>query len=188
MQIPDSVKVGVMKLKGKDYLPVAFRLVWFRNAHPGGRIESDFLQIDIEGGFAVCRASVYDADGNLLATGTKQESRKDFPDFLEKCETGAIGRALGIAGYGTQFMADELDERDRLADAPVQRTRAAEPDKKEDVQRLAQAVRTLIVEQGLAKADDHAEQNKVVKMMLKERPVNAQTLQDLIVKLTKEGK
>jgi hypothetical protein len=50
----------------------------------------------------------------------KQENKQGFADHLEKAETGAIGRALGIAGFGTQF-APEFDEEDRLADSPVTR-------------------------------------------------------------------
>ncbi len=38
---------------------------------------------------------------------------------LEKSETGAIGRALALCGFGTQF-TPELDEGERLADSPLQ--------------------------------------------------------------------
>jgi hypothetical protein len=37
---------------------------------------------------------------------------------MEKAETGAIGRALALIGYGTQF-APEMDEEDRIVDSPV---------------------------------------------------------------------
>ena len=60
---------------------------------------------------AVFKASVYDGEDRLLATATKMETAKGFADYLEKAETGAIGRALALAGYGTQF-APELLETD----------------------------------------------------------------------------
>jgi hypothetical protein len=46
-----------------------------------------------------------------LRAGDKMETRDDFADFVEKAETGAIGRALAMCGYGTQF-APELSEGD----------------------------------------------------------------------------
>ena len=42
---------------------------------------------------------------------------------MEKAETGSIGRALALLGYGTQFCADELDEGDRIVDAPAEPAR-----------------------------------------------------------------
>jgi hypothetical protein len=179
--IPDSVRGGVLKLKGKDYLPVAFRLVWFREAHPLGRIVTELVQVDVEAGFAICRASVYDTNGNLLATATKHEDRKGFPDYIEKSETGAIGRALGIAGFGTQFMADELIEGDRLADSPVSR---AGFQREDPTATFVAAIRTQIVRNGLADASDTAEVNAVAKQLLGGQkptvPVLKQVLADLI--------
>jgi hypothetical protein len=62
----------------------------------------------------------------VIATGTKAESRNGFTDYLEKAETGAIGRALALCGYGTQF-APELEEAERIVDSPVARGSKAPP-------------------------------------------------------------
>jgi len=48
---------------------------------------------------------------------------------FEGAETAAIGRALGVAGYGTQFMGDEMDEGEHLADSPVEREAGKEQKK-----------------------------------------------------------
>src|SRR5213080_2948143 len=127
-----------------DYLPVQWRLVWFREHCPQGSIETEMIHLDLDreteeegyawnndtrrsekvikraNGIAVFRAVVKDGKGGV-ATGTKSEKAASFPDFLEKAETGAIGRALAGLGYGTQF-APELDEQHRIVDAPVART------------------------------------------------------------------
>jgi hypothetical protein len=61
-------------------------------------------------------------DGNrVIATGMKTEWSENFMDFLEKAETGAIARALAVAGYGTETALDLDDgaENDRPADSPV---------------------------------------------------------------------
>jgi hypothetical protein len=71
-------------------------------------------------GFAIFRAVAKDGKGGI-GTGTKSEKAASFPDFIEKAETGAIGRALAALGFGTQF-APELDEQHRIVDSPVART------------------------------------------------------------------
>lgn len=133
----------LVQLKSKqgsqDYLPVQWRLVWFRNQCPEGSITTEMLHLDLDRevtveayvwnattrksekvmktakGIAVFRATV--TDGSGIATGTGSESAADFADFIEKAETKAIGRALAALGYGTQF-APELSEG-RVVDAPV---------------------------------------------------------------------
>ncbi len=116
-----GTELPLLKLKGKDYLQVAHRIQWFNEEAARFRVDTDFLQISEERSVARAKVTVFDKDGQELkyATATKQESKKDFPDFIEKSETGAIGRALALLGYGTQFALSELDEGDRLADSPV---------------------------------------------------------------------
>lgn len=102
---------------GREYLPVAARLVWFREEHPDWGIVTDPMEINQGEQYAIFRASIFNEEGRLIATATKREDVRGFPDYLEKAETGSIGRALALCGYGTQFAA-ELDEGERLADAP----------------------------------------------------------------------
>jgi hypothetical protein len=144
---PFNPNEHVVQIKTKnglaDYLPVQWRLVWFRTQCPDGIIETEMLQLDLDreteeegfawndekrrsekvvkrsSGFVIFRAVVKDGKGGI-ATGTKSEKAASFPDYIEKAETGAIGRALAALGYGTQF-APELDEEHRIVDAPVNR-------------------------------------------------------------------
>lgn len=121
---PKGTELPLLNLKGKPYLQVAHRLVWFREDHPLGRIQTTLMNVkDTE---AVARAEIYilsqRPDGApvelLVATAHKKETEQHFGDFIEKAETGAIGRALGMAGYGTQY-EPTFDEGDRLADSPI---------------------------------------------------------------------
>lgn len=109
----------MMKLKGKDYLQVAWRLVWFRDEHPDWCINAELLTADDE--HAVFKAAIYDAEGKQKSSGHGSESKRDFGDFLEKAETKAVGRALAMLGYGTQFAGGELDEGERIVDSPIDR-------------------------------------------------------------------
>jgi hypothetical protein len=110
----------MMKLKGKDYLQVAWRLVWFREDHPDWSLDAQIIEQD--GEHAIFKAIICDENGIQKSSGHGSESKRDFGDFLEKAETKAFGRALAMLGYGTQFAADELDEGERIVDSPIDRT------------------------------------------------------------------
>lgn len=106
----------LMDLKGKAYLQVMWRLVWFREEKPNWCIDTKLEHLTEN--HAVFSAKIYDEGGVLKSAGYGSESIKDFRDFIEKAETKAVGRALAMLGYGTQF-APELDEGDRIVDSPV---------------------------------------------------------------------
>ena len=99
-----------------DYLPVAARIAWFRKDHPDWSIITKMLRLAEKA--VVMKAIIKDATGRIIATARKKETEIGFPDYIEKAETGAIGRALAMCGYGT-LQAPEFDEQERLADAPV---------------------------------------------------------------------
>ena len=141
----------LIELKSKqgpqEYLPVQWRLVWFREVCPQGEILTELITLDLdretqeEGyvwnnetrrsekvikhakGYAMFKATVKDGKGGV-ATGYKSEKAASFSEYAEKAETGAIGRALAALGYGTQF-APELNEEHRIVDAPVDRGTAS---------------------------------------------------------------
>ncbi len=130
-------KEHMIDLKGKDYLQVMWRLVWFREEHADWRITTQLIEHQY-GDHAVFRAEISDSS-QTLATGYGSESIKDFRDYLEKAETKAIGRALAILGYGTQF-APELEEGERIVDSPVTRGKTINNPTAKDIQNLAREV------------------------------------------------
>ena len=99
-----------------DYLPVAARVAWFRKDHPYWAIVTEIEHLADKA--VVMKATIKDSVGCVIATARKKETEAGFPDYIEKAETGAIGRALAMCGYGT-LQAPEFDEQDRLADTPV---------------------------------------------------------------------
>lgn len=109
----------MMKLKGRDYLQVMWRLVWFREEKPLWSIDTAIQEADAD--HAVFKAVICDENGEIKSTGHGSESKRDFGDYLEKAETKAVGRALAMLGYGTQF-SPELDEGERIVDSPVNRS------------------------------------------------------------------
>lgn len=105
----------LIKISGKDYLPVSARIVWFREQHPSGSIQTEIIAD------AAVRATILNQDGIVLASGMATirsgEGQKWAGRDLEKAETAAIGRAMAHAGFGTQFTGE--DEGDFLADSPT---------------------------------------------------------------------
>ena len=112
-------KKHMTNLKGKDYLEVKWRIVWFRDVCPDGGIQTELVNVDP----IVVKASIVSASGAIIATGFGTAATGGSAVWkgreIEKAETAAIGRALAHAGYGTQFTGE--DERDNLADSPVER-------------------------------------------------------------------
>lgn len=121
-----GTELPLQNLKGKEYLLVAHRLLWFREDHPYGRIDTECIERTKE--YVIYRACVYingeKGEQIKLGDGVKREDYSHFPDAEEKAATGAIGRALAVSGWGTQFCSVELEEGERIVDSPVQRPHA----------------------------------------------------------------
>lgn len=142
-KMPKGVKDGMIKVSGKDYLPVPFRLVWMRDEKPLWGISTEVIEA---AGYTMVRATVTDETGRVIASAHKALTvGGKFPP-IEKAETGAMGRALGAAGFGTQF--GELDEEEPgvmggIADSPVDRgnrawTQTRQPTQKHNEQAYGQ--------------------------------------------------
>lgn len=123
----------LMQLKGRDYLNVQNRLLWFirdqRALIVAGLakvpyvVQTDLVEMDRGTSWAHFKTYVRDVLGNE-ATMYGSESAKDFADYAEKASTKSLGRALLALGYGTAF-APEMDEGERVVDSPVERERRA---------------------------------------------------------------
>jgi hypothetical protein len=119
----------LMDLKGKSYLQVAHRLLWLNEDLKAGSIGGFEILTELmsestwtddkrkrEVKEVVFRATIEitDTAGDVVkrVTGWGSETDVDFGDYREKAETKAIGRAVALAGYGTQH-APEFDEGER---------------------------------------------------------------------------
>lgn len=110
-------------VKGAPYIAVHERVKAFRKVFPFGRIETN---VKVENGVCTCTAEIYvlrndivaDAERAdmpvLIATGTAVEkdgsSYINKTSFVENCETSAVGRALGFAGFGIDTAIASSDE------------------------------------------------------------------------------
>ena len=102
-------------IKGKEYAEVNQRIKAFRMVYPTGIIETEMESN--ENGICIFKATVgYRDNGELykLATGTAYEKENSTfinkTSYIENCETSAIGRALGIAGFGIDTSIASAEE------------------------------------------------------------------------------
>ena len=112
----DKTNKKTGKVESKDYAEVNQRLKAFRIVFPTGTIATEMLSC--KDGVCVFKASVYaDSDpttNSLLATGHAFE-REDASfinktSYIENCETSAVGRALGMAGFGIDVSIASYEE------------------------------------------------------------------------------
>lgn len=101
-----------------EYLPVQWRIFWFRQDNPKGKIDSHALTLDLERGAAIFETYVEREDGGS-ARMHGSETASDWRDYIEKAQTKSLGRALAAVGYGSQFTDDEFAEGERIVDSPV---------------------------------------------------------------------
>lgn len=105
-------QIKTTDIKGKDYAEVNQRIKAFRMVYPQGSIPTEIVSID--NGVVIMKASVLTDDGRLLATGTAYEKEDSSfinkTSYIENCETSAVGRALGMAGFGIDVSIASAEE------------------------------------------------------------------------------
>ena len=102
-------------IKGKDYAEVNQRIKAFRMVYPNGFILNEMTSND--NGVCIFKSSVgYYDDGEqiVLGTGTAYEKENSTfinkTSYIENCETSAVGRALGMAGFGIDTSIASAEE------------------------------------------------------------------------------
>lgn len=99
-------------IKGKNYAEVNQRVKAYRMVYPTGTILTEM--ISNENGVCIFKANVYDEDNNIIATGTAYEKENSTfinkTSYIENCETSAVGRALGMAGFGIDTSIASAEE------------------------------------------------------------------------------
>lgn len=109
----DTIKTT--NIKGKEYAEVNQRIKAFRMIYPTGIIETEMLSN--ENGVCIFKAMVGYREGTelyKLATGTAYEKEDSTfinkTSYIENCETSAVGRALGMCGFGIDTSVASAEE------------------------------------------------------------------------------
>lgn len=148
------------EIQSKDYAEVNQRIKAFRMCHPNGTITTDI--ISIENGVVLMKASVYDEDGKVLGSGYAYEKENSTfinqTSYIENCETSAVGRALGMCGFGidtsvasyeevSNAMANQGDQKEKL-------TKKATPKQVEKVKELVSDIPKMLEYYKIEKVED----------------------------------
>lgn len=107
---------------GADYLKVAQRILWFREEKPDWAIQTHLIETAQD--HTLAKAEILNPEGKIMATAHKFAAKGHGPAkayHRESAETGAIGRALGLLGYGTDAVFADDESEDFIADSPVQK-------------------------------------------------------------------
>lgn len=118
-----SLKDRAINIKGKQYVLVSDRILYFNESYPDGSIECELIS---EPGdkMVVMRAIVTpDAHNPVRAfTGYSQATWGDGmvnkTSALENCETSAVGRALAMMGIGVIDSVASVDEVNKAQTQP----------------------------------------------------------------------
>ena len=104
--------IKTIDVKGKNYAEVNQRIKAFRMLFPNGGIESEIVSLDA--GVVVIKSTVRDEAGNILGTGLAYEHENSSfinkTSYIENCETSAVGRALGMCGFGIDVSIASYEE------------------------------------------------------------------------------
>lgn len=113
-----SLKNKAIDIKGKDYVLVADRIVYFNEVYPEGSITTE-LVTEPESDLIVIKATIYPNPyvpelRNRKFTGYSQAIKGDGfinkTAALENAETSAVGRALAMMGIGVVDNVASVDE------------------------------------------------------------------------------
>lgn len=109
-------EIKTMDIKGKNYCPVNERILAFKKVYAEGSIITEIIEKADDSVLMI--AKVYDGD-KLLATGHAMENKQgnvNILSMIENCETSAVGRALGMAGFGVDKGIASEQEMNKIED------------------------------------------------------------------------
>ena len=120
-------------IKGKSYIEVNQRIKAYRMVYPNGMIKPEIKSL--KDGVCIFRAEVTNDNGDVIGVGHASEKENSTfinkTSYIENCETSAVGRALGMAGFGIDTsvasaeevqnaIENQKEKKEPFSDMPIQ--------------------------------------------------------------------
>lgn len=109
-----NLKSKAVNIKGKQYVLVADRVIYFNENYPNGQIETDLITSPESEKIVIKATIVPDVSKPRKFTGYSQATVGDGyinkTSALENAETSAVGRALAMMGIGVIESIASVDE------------------------------------------------------------------------------
>ena len=159
-RVNDTIRTT--EIKGKVYAEVNQRIKAFRMLYPNGFIKTEMLSN--ENGICVFEAKVgytlittindnIYLDDIILATGTAYEKEDSTfinkTSYIENCETSAVGRALGMCGFGIDTSVASAEEVQNAIKQQEEENKEASVRNTKEHTELEKKLEDLIKENGL---------------------------------------
>ena len=152
-----ELKDKSINIKGKEYILVKDRVLYFNENYPNGKIETELLS-ELNSEMVVMKATITPDVGNPIRifTGFSQATWGDGyinkTAAMENCETSAVGRALGMMGIGVIDSIASADEYNKAQTQPIYTPKKTNNDPRS------------IVEAGIGKISDNEKAKFLAKV------------------------
>tara|TARA_R100000700_G_C3108383_1_gene102444 strand:- start:180 stop:743 length:564 start_codon:yes stop_codon:yes gene_type:complete len=107
-----SQKLKTVNIKGKPYVEVNERLIYFRKHYQNYALETEVIEKTET--TILIKAIISDENSRVIATGLAEEIKGSTfinkTSYVENCETSAWGRALANFGIGLDTSVASADE------------------------------------------------------------------------------
>lgn len=156
-----SLEDRAIDIKGKKYVQVADRIIYFNENYPNGCIKTKILS-ELGADRVVIKASVYPdfvADYKRSFVAHSQALWGDGfinkTSAIENCETSAVGRALALMGIGVIDSVASVDEIEKAHIAEEQSKQTTNP-------RAIDEIKLLMIDKGITEPDDQKRLFKIL--------------------------
>lgn len=142
-----SLKTKAVSIKGKKYVLVADRIIFFNSEYPNGCIQTQLIT-PFESDTIIIQATIYpdmahpERKFTAYSQAVKGDGYINKTSALENSETSAVGRALALMGIGVIESVASVDE---IHKARNQETFiAVDETKKKEIKRLCDTLDPLL--------------------------------------------
>lgn len=105
-------KLKTINIKGKEYVEVNERLIYFRKNFPNYSLTTEIVEKTDQS--ITILASILNEEGRVISNGLAEEFKGSTfinkTSYVENCETSAWGRALGNFGIGIENGVGSYEE------------------------------------------------------------------------------